>query len=107
MANRSSMVMSPLSSVVSDAPGLDGCQRVVNGWKKYSVLGFRPRPTTLMKAQPGASLYGIEATDPGRIVVFAGGIPLKDGGEVIGAIGVSGGTVDQDQEVAEAGAAAL
>ncbi len=42
----------------------------------------------------------------GRIVIFAGGIPLQDGDQVVGAIGVSGGAVDQDQEVAEAGVAA-
>jgi uncharacterized protein GlcG (DUF336 family) len=41
------------------------------------------------------------------VIVFPGGIPLKNGDEVIGAIGVSGGEVDQDQTVAEAGAGAL
>ena len=39
-------------------------------------------------------------------MIFAGGIPLKQGGKVVGAIGVSGGTGDQDQAVAEAGATA-
>jgi uncharacterized protein GlcG (DUF336 family) len=39
--------------------------------------------------------------------VFAGGIPLVSGSRVVGAIGISGGTVEQDQEVAEAGAAAF
>jgi len=57
--------------------------------------------------QPGQPLYGLEATNHGRVVIFAGGIPLMRGEEVAGAIGVSGGTVDQDQEVAEAGAAAF
>jgi uncharacterized protein GlcG (DUF336 family) len=57
--------------------------------------------------QPGAPLFGIEVTN-GGLVTFAGGIPLSGGeGEPIGAIGVSGGTVEQDQEVAEAGAAAF
>ena len=57
--------------------------------------------------QPGAPLFGIEVTNEG-LVLFAGGIPLADGdGEPIGAIGVSGGAVEQDQEVAEAGAAAF
>src|ERR671917_1670591 len=58
--------------------------------------------------QPGQPLYGLETTNNGRVVNFAGGIPLMRGdGQVAGAIGVSGGTVDQDQEVAEAGVAAL
>ena len=58
-------------------------------------------------AQPGQPLFGINTTNGGRIVIFAGGVPLTRGGEVIGAIGVSGGTVDEDEEVAEAGVAAL
>jgi uncharacterized protein GlcG (DUF336 family) len=40
-------------------------------------------------------------------MIFAGGIPLKKNGTVVGAIGVSGGSGDQDQSVAEAGAAAF
>lgn len=58
-------------------------------------------------AQPGQPLFGIHTTNGGRIVIFAGGIPLMRDGKVVGAVGVSGGTVDQDQEVAEAGAAAF
>jgi uncharacterized protein GlcG (DUF336 family) len=58
-------------------------------------------------AQPGQPLFGINTTNGGRIVIFAGGIPLMRGGEVVGAIGVSGGTVDEDHEVAEAGVAAF
>ena len=58
-------------------------------------------------AQPGQPLFGINTTNGGRIVIFAGGIPLMRDGEVAGAIGVSGGTVDEDHEVAEAGVAAF
>ena len=58
-------------------------------------------------AQPGQPLFGINTTNGGRIVIFAGGIPLMRDGGVIGAVGVSGGTVDEDEEVAEAGVAAL
>lgn len=58
-------------------------------------------------AQPGQPLFGINTTNGGRIVIFAGGIPLERDGEVVGAIGVSGGTVDEDHEVAEAGVAAF
>jgi uncharacterized protein GlcG (DUF336 family) len=58
-------------------------------------------------AQPGQPLFGINTTNGGRIVIFAGGIPLMRDGEVVGAIGVSGGTVDEDHEVAETGVAAF
>ncbi|WP_227378192.1 GlcG/HbpS family heme-binding protein [Haladaptatus halobius] len=56
-------------------------------------------------SEPGNSLYGLQTTDEGRIVIFGGGYPLERDGEVVGAIGVSGGEVSQDQEVAEAGVA--
>ena len=58
-------------------------------------------------AQPGEPLFGINTTNGGRIVIFAGGIPLMRDGAVVGAVGVSGGTVDEDHEVAEAGVAAF
>ena len=58
-------------------------------------------------AQPGQPLFGVNTTNGGRIVIFAGGIPLMRDGAVVGAIGVSGGTVDEDHEVAEAGVAAF
>jgi uncharacterized protein GlcG (DUF336 family) len=58
-------------------------------------------------AQPGQPLFGINTTNGGRIVIFAGGIPLMRDGEVVGAIGMSGGTVDEDHEVAEAGVTAF
>jgi uncharacterized protein GlcG (DUF336 family) len=54
-------------------------------------------------SEPGHSLYGLQTTDEGRIVIFGGGYPLERDGEVVGAIGVSGGAVSQDREVAEAG----
>lgn len=58
-------------------------------------------------SQPGGSLYNIEHSN-GGLITFPGGIPLEDAqGQIIGAIGVSGGTVDQDQAVAQAGVDAL
>lgn len=58
-------------------------------------------------SQPGGPLYNIEHSNDG-LITFAGGIPIKNAaGEVIGAIGVSGSTVENDREVAAAGAAAL
>ena len=53
--------------------------------------------------EPGEDLYGIEISN-GGLISFPGGVLLKNGGEIIGAVGVSGGTVKQDQQVAEAGA---
>jgi uncharacterized protein GlcG (DUF336 family) len=54
--------------------------------------------------QPGAALYGIESTSEGKLVVFAGGVLLRDGnGAIAGGVGVSAGTVDEDHQVAEAG----
>ncbi|HEX3814234.1 MAG TPA: heme-binding protein [Mycobacteriales bacterium] len=57
-------------------------------------------------SQPGGPLYNIEISNNG-LITFPGGIPLKSGGEVIGAVGVSGSTVDNDHAVADAGAGAL
>lgn len=51
-------------------------------------------------AQPGEPLYGIQNTHGGRIILFGGGLPLSIDGEVIGGIGISGGTVEEDERVA-------
>jgi uncharacterized protein GlcG (DUF336 family) len=58
-------------------------------------------------SQSGDQFFGIHASNHGRVMIFAGGIPLKKGSEVVGAIGVSGGLGAQDHAVAEAGAAAF
>lgn len=58
-------------------------------------------------SQPNDQFFGIHVSNHGRVMIFAGGIPLKRGSEVVGAIGVSGGSGQQDQSVAEAGAAAF
>ena len=58
-------------------------------------------------SQSGGQFFGIHASNGGKIMIFAGGIPLKKNGEVVGAIGVSGGSGEQDHAVAEAGAAAF
>ena len=58
-------------------------------------------------SQPGGPLYGIEHSN-GGLITFPGGVPLKDGkGNVVGAVGVSGSTVENDHAVAAAGAEAL
>lgn len=58
-------------------------------------------------SQSGDQFFGIHASNDGKVMIFAGGIPLKRGDRVVGAIGVSGGMGKQDQAVAEAGAAAF
>ena len=58
-------------------------------------------------SQPTQQFFGIHATNHGRVAIFAGGVPLVRDGVVIGAIGVSGGSGEQDQSVAEAGAVAV
>jgi uncharacterized protein GlcG (DUF336 family) len=58
-------------------------------------------------SQPGGSLYNIEHSN-GGLISFPGGVPIKNAkGEIIGAIGVSGSTVDNDHAVAQAGADAV
>ena len=55
-------------------------------------------------SQPGQQFYGIQNSNQGRIMIFAGGVPLRRNGQVVGAIGVSGGSGSQDQAVATSGA---
>ena len=58
-------------------------------------------------AQPGGTFYGIDRADGGRIVILGGGVPLKAGDRIVGALGISGGTAEQDDAAARYGAAAL
>jgi uncharacterized protein GlcG (DUF336 family) len=58
-------------------------------------------------AQPGQPLFGIEDSNAGKVVIFGGGIPITFHGNIIGAVGASAGSVEQDIEVAEAALAAL
>ncbi|RKQ29247.1 cob(I)yrinic acid a,c-diamide adenosyltransferase [Oceanobacillus halophilus] len=70
--------------------------------KAYSALALKmPTHEISEQAQPGADLYGISATNQNRIVTFGGGYPLILNGRVVGAIGVSGGTVQEDRKIAE------
>jgi uncharacterized protein GlcG (DUF336 family) len=58
-------------------------------------------------SQSGGQFFGIHASNNGKIMIFAGGIPLKRDGKVLGAVGVSGGSGEQDHAVAQAGADAI
>ena len=73
---------------------------------RTSILMNAPTSALMPLVQPGAELYGLEQLS-GGLVIFGGGILLTDGDVVIGAIGVSAGSVEQDISVAEAGVAAL
>lgn len=72
--------------------------------KAYTAVGLKlPTHVAAQVSQPGESLYGLQNTNQGRIVIFGGGFPLKRGDKVVGGIGVSGGSVEQDMLVAQAG----
>jgi uncharacterized protein GlcG (DUF336 family) len=76
--------------------------------KAYTSRAFDISTKDLAEhSQSGGQFFGIHASNDGRIMIFAGGIPLKRDGKVVGAIGVSGGSGEQDHAVAEAGAAAF
>jgi uncharacterized protein GlcG (DUF336 family) len=76
--------------------------------KAFSARAFDVSTQGLAEnAQPGGQFYGIQDSNHGRIMIFAGGVPLMSGDAVVGAVGVSGGTGEQDQAVATAAAAAL
>ena len=65
--------------------------------KAYTSVALK-MPTTALKtlAKPGGELYGIQFTNNGRIIVFGGGEPLKTDGKIVGGLGVSGGSEEQD-----------
>jgi uncharacterized protein GlcG (DUF336 family) len=108
----------PMNIAVVDAGGnLVAHVRMDNAWigsidisinKAWTSRAFNISTKDLAApSQPGEQFFGIHVSNHGRVMIFAGGIPLKRGDEVVGAIGVSGGLGKQDQAVAEAGAAAF
>jgi uncharacterized protein GlcG (DUF336 family) len=104
-------------AVVDDGGNLVAHVRMDGAWlgsidisidKAFTARAFDIATKELaVESQPGRQFYGIHASNDGRIMIFAGGVPLKRGGKVIGAIGVSGGSGEQDHGVATAGATAL
>jgi uncharacterized protein GlcG (DUF336 family) len=108
----------PMNIAIADAGGnLVAHVRMDGAWigsidisikKAFTARAFDIATKDLAPlAQPGGDFFGIEVSNNGRVMIFAGGIPLKRAGKVLGAIGVSGGSGEQDQTVAEAGAAAF
>ncbi len=107
---------SPSNIAVVDAGGnLVAHVRMDGAWigsidvsinKAFTARAFDlPTKDLAEKAQPGQPFFGIQISNHERIMVFAGGVPLRQGGQIVGAVGVSGGTGEQDQTVAEAAAA--
>ena len=108
----------PMNIAVVDAGGnLLAFERMENAWigsidiaqkKAWTSRAFDITTKDLGdNSQSGNQFFGIHASNDGKVMIFAGGIPLKKDGKVVGAIGVSGGSGVQDHTVAEAGAAAL
>jgi uncharacterized protein GlcG (DUF336 family) len=74
--------------------------------KAYTSLSCRMATSAITKiAQPGGDFYGIANGLGGRAIIFPGGIPVEVEGQVVGAVGASGGDGDQDEQVARAAAA--
>lgn len=108
----------PMNIAVADAgANLVAHVRMDNAWlgsidismkKAFTARAFDIATKDLAThSQPEGQFYGIHASNDGKIMIFAGGIPLKKDGKVVGSIGVSGGSGEQDQTVAEAGAKAF
>ncbi len=73
--------------------------------KAYTAAALRLSTEEAAKTiLPGQPLYGLQQTHPDRFCIFGGGIPLMQNGRCIGAVGVSGGSVEQDIDVAKCAA---
>ena len=108
----------PMNIAVVDAgANLVAFERMEGAWigsidiamnKAFTSRAFDIETKALAEhSQSGKQFFGIHVSNHGRIMVFAGGVPLKKHGEVVGAVGVSGGSGEQDHAVAEAAAAAF
>lgn len=104
----------PSVVTVTDAEGnMVAQRRMDDAWlpsvnisrnKAYTAAGLEmPTHELADVTVPGESLWGLQTTDEGRMVVFGGGYPLVAGDTVVGAVGSSGGSVEEDRQVAEAG----
>ena len=70
--------------------------------KAYTAVAVKMSTMELSKmAAPGGTFYGLDKMDGGRIVIFGGGVPLKMGDTIIGGLGISGGTGEEDHSLAE------
>lgn len=108
----------PMNIAVADSGGnLVAHVRMDEAWlgsidisikKAFTSRAFDISTRDLAKySQSGGQFFGIHASNGGCVMIFAGGVPLRRGGKVVGAVGVSGGSGEQDHAVAEAGAQAF
>jgi len=107
----------PMNIAIVDAgANLVAFTRMDGGWlgsidiainKAFTAKAFDISTLELSRnSQPGDQFFGIHVSNHTRVMIFAGGIPIKMNGQVVGAVGVSGGSGEQDQAVAEAAVAA-
>ncbi len=81
-------------------PGSLPASRAIAVDKAYTAATLRmPTHDVGRLAQPGEMLYGIQHSVEGRVVLFGGGYPLRWRDRVVGAVGISGGTVPEDMKV--------
>lgn len=72
--------------------------------KAYTAVAVQMSTRELGElAQPGEMFYGVDKADQGRIIIIGGGVPVYYNGQLAGAVGVSGGTAQEDHELAEYG----
>ncbi|MDQ2832981.1 MAG: heme-binding protein [Acidobacteriota bacterium] len=113
-AAKAESIGQPMNIAVVCAGGhLLAFERMTNAWlgsvdiaikKAWTARAFDIETKALAElSQSGDQFFGIHASNDGKVMIFAGGIPIKKDGKVVGAIGVSGGMGKQDQAVAEAG----
>src|SRR5580692_10101287 len=100
----------PMNIAVVDAgANLVAFERMEDAWlgsidiainKAFTARAFDIETKALGEnSQSGNQFFGIHASNHGRVMIFAGGVPLKNGDRVIGAVGVSGGSGEQDHTV--------
>lgn len=108
----------PMNIAVADSGGnLVAHVRMDEAWigsidisvkKAYTARAFNIATKDLAEhSQSGQQFFGIHTSNDSQIIIFAGGIPIQQNGQVVGAIGVSGGFSEQDHLVAEAGVSAF
>jgi uncharacterized protein GlcG (DUF336 family) len=114
---KAKQIRQPMNIAVVDAgANLTAFARMDGAWlgsidiainKAFTAKAFDISTLELGRnSQPGDQFFGIHTSNHGRVMIFAGGVPIKLKGQVVGAVGVSGGSGEQDQAVAEAAAAA-
>ncbi len=108
----------PMNIAVVDAgANLTAFARMDGAWlgsvdiainKAFTAKAFDTSTLELSSnSQPGNQFFGIHVSNHARVMIFAGGIPIRENGQIVGAVGVSGGSGAQDQAVADAAVAAF